>query len=132
MPLEPLSRSEKAASAVGYTLSRKRVLRTQAEFAHVKENGGRFVGKTFIANWLCEPCNPSLRYAVIAGKKVGGAVVRSRLKRLLREVYRLNQHNINAPSTIVMIARYGMRNKGFDCVNREFCHFLQKTGLWVP
>ncbi|MBO7524433.1 MAG: ribonuclease P protein component [Verrucomicrobia bacterium] len=121
-----------------FELPRERVLKVQADFADIKQNGERFVGRHFIANWRMEsqdaegdPSNGHSRFAVVAGKKVGGAVERNRYKRLLRESFRLNQHHFSNTVSLVLIARKAMQGKAFDDVNKEFRFFLKKAGLWI-
>ena len=121
-----------------FELPRERVLKVQADFADIKQNGERFVGRHFIANWRVEPQDaeedPSIghsRFAVVAGKKVGGAVERNRYKRLLRESFRLNQHHFSNTVSLVLIARKAMQGKVFEDVNKEFRFFLKKAGLWI-
>ncbi|MBR5604895.1 MAG: ribonuclease P protein component [Verrucomicrobia bacterium] len=121
-----------------FELPRERVLKVQADFADIKQNGERFVGRHFIANWRMEPQgteeDPSIghsRFAVVAGKKVGGAVERNRYKRLLRESFRLNQHHFSNTVSLVLIARKAMQGKVFEDVNKEFRFFLKKAGLWI-
>ena len=121
-----------------FELPRERVLKVQADFADIKQNGKRFVGRHFIANWRMEPQetkgDPSggcSRFAVVAGKKVGGAVERNRYKRLLRESFRLNQHHFSNTVSLVLIARKAMQGKVFEDVNKEFRFFLKKAGLWI-
>ncbi|MBQ7590835.1 MAG: ribonuclease P protein component [Verrucomicrobia bacterium] len=121
-----------------FELPRERVLKVQADFADIKQNGKRFVGRHFIANWRMEPQetegDPSggcSRFAVVAGKKVGGAVERNRYKRLLRESFRLNQHHFSNTISLVLIARKAMQGKAFEDVNKEFRFFLKKAGLWI-
>ena len=121
-----------------FELPRERVLKVQADFADIKQNGERFVGRHFIANWRVEPQDaeedPSIghsRFAVVAGKKVGGAVERNRYKRLLRESFRLNQHHFSKTVSLVLIARKAMQGKVFEDVNKEFRFFLKKAGLWI-
>ena len=121
-----------------FELPRERVLKVQVDFADIKQNGERFVGRHFIANWRMEPKetegNTSARcsrFAVVAGKKVGGAVERNRYKRLLRESFRLNQHHFSNTVSLVLIARKAMQGKAFEDVNKEFRFFLKKAGLWI-
>lgn len=43
------------------------------------------------------------RFGVSVSRKVGNAVVRSRIKRLLREAFRLSQHDLPAGLDLVLI-----------------------------
>lgn len=45
------------------------------------------------------------RFAVIASRRVGGAVSRNRCKRRLRELFRLHQHDLPPLCDLVFIAR---------------------------
>lgn len=115
----------------GFRLPRDRVLRIQRDFEDIKQNGERFVTRYFIANWRIEPQGTPGKYAVVAGKKLGNAVVRNRAKRLLRETYRLHQHRFPEALTVILIARKAMQGKKLADVEKEFTFFLKKTGLWV-
>lgn len=115
----------------GFRLPHDRVLKVQSDFEDLKQNGERFVTRYFIANWRIEPQGTPGKYAVIASKRLGNAVVRNRVKRLLRETYRLHQHEFSEALTLIMVARKAMQSKKLADVEREFKFFLKKTGLWV-
>jgi ribonuclease P protein component len=81
-----------------------------------------------IANWQAVPAAAS-RLGVVTGARIGGAVVRSRARRLLRESFRLHQHELARPVDLVLVARPSIAGKGLAQVERDFLAALRKTGL---
>jgi ribonuclease P protein component len=99
------------------------------DFAHVKQQGQRATQGCLIANWLRLPPEASSRLGVITPGKIGGAVVRNRARRLLRESFRLHQHDLAQPLDLVLIARASIAGKALAEVEKDFLTTLRKTGL---
>lgn len=59
----------------------------------------------FAVLWLRSGEDAAGRLGVVASKKVGNSVARSRGKRRLREWYRLNQQRFSGPQDFVLVAR---------------------------
>src|SRR5512134_1296207 len=89
------------------------------DFARVREQGGRLACGCLVANWLRLPAGSSTRLGVVAGSKIGGAVVRSRVKRLLRESFRLHQAELAGPVDLVLVARPSIAGKNYPVVERD-------------
>ncbi len=66
---------------------------------------------------------------VITPRKLGEAVVRSRARRLLRETFRLHQHNFAEPVDLVLVARASINGKKLDAVQADFRQFLSRARL---
>jgi ribonuclease P protein component len=79
-------------------------IRRKSDFAAIYREGGRFRGRhftvVFLRNGLGHP-----RLAVVASRKVGSAVVRNRVKRRFRELFRRNKDLIGEPLDLIVIAR---------------------------
>lgn len=99
------------------------------DFARVREQGGRLASGCLVANWLRLPAGSASRLGVVAGSKIGGAVLRSRVKRLLRESFRLHQLELNGPVDLVLVARPSIARGDFATVERDFLAALRKAGL---
>lgn len=99
------------------------------DFARVREQGGRLAGGCLVANWLPLPAGSPTRLGVVAGGKIGGAVIRTRVKRLLRESFRLHQWELARPLDLVLVARPSIVGKDFTGVERDFLAVLRKAGL---
>ncbi|MBT0665065.1 ribonuclease P protein component [Geobacter pelophilus] len=67
----------------------ERLLRRE-EFLRVSREGWRVAGRHFIVIRLPRSNSPA-KIGITASRKVGGAVVRNHIKRLVRECYRLNK-----------------------------------------
>ncbi len=91
--------------------------------------GQRAVKGCLIANWLHLPDAEHSRLGVVVGKKVGGSVVRSRVKRLLRETFRLHQYEFAQPLELVLVARPSIAGRTFADVERDFISTLRTAGL---
>ena len=88
-------------------------LRRQQEIREVRQQGRRIECGAFTIWWKKRaapltnvPIDPSPRVCVIASSKaVGGAVLRNRAKRRLREVFRQQQHLVPPGCDLLLIAR---------------------------
>ncbi len=73
-----------------FSFSKSERLRKRAEFLFLSDAGRRFHTVHFIIVW-CDTETCHARLGVTVSKKVGNAVTRNRIKRLIREYFRHNK-----------------------------------------
>lgn len=71
------------------------------------------------------------RVGVTVGKKLGGAVVRNRVRRRLREVYRLNEAAFAPGWDIVVVARSRCIKADFSKLTQAYLSLAEKAGILV-
>ncbi len=108
-------------------LTRGMRLKQGRDFARVKAQGKRLVCGCLIANWLELPPGLPLRLGVITSRKVGEAVARNRARRLLREAFRLHQHDLRCPVDLVLVARNSISGKKLAGVEQDFLKALRQA-----
>jgi ribonuclease P protein component len=79
-------------------------IRKKSDFASLYREGGRFRGRFFTLVFLRNGRAYS-RLGVVASRKVGSAVVRNRVKRRLRELFRRNKELLKEPMDLIVISR---------------------------
>ena len=110
-------------------LNRASRLAQSRDFARVRRQGERLAHGCLIANWNKLPDGASPKLGVVTSKKIGGAVQRSRARRLLRESFRQHQHEFAQPVELVLVARNSIAGKKFADVERDFLAALNRAGL---
>jgi ribonuclease P protein component len=76
-----------------------------------------------------DPAGPT-RLAVIAGKKIGGAVERNRAKRWFRETFRRQLPYIKQGWDLLLIARPSIGQSEYARVDRAVTDALKRAGLY--
>jgi ribonuclease P protein component len=92
-----------------------RLLR-RSEFVRVQEGGHRVHTPHFV---ILLAAGEGQRLGVTVGRRVGGAVRRNRVKRLVREVFRRNRALFPADCDIVLVARPGADRLDYESVKGE-------------
>ena len=69
------------------------------------------------------------RVGFTVGKKLGHAVVRNRVRRRLREVYRLNEEKFQPGWDVVVVARSRTVNAKFTQLTGSFLSLAKKAGI---
>jgi ribonuclease P protein component len=104
-------------------------LKQEGEFARARAQGRRLICGCLIANVLPRPGLPTARLGVVTGKKVGNAVARNRARRLMRESFRLHQHELAGPVDLVLVARPSIAGKKLAEVERDFLRVLRQARI---
>jgi ribonuclease P protein component len=87
-------------------------IRLQADYRRIFQKGK--ARKTeHLRIYICSNPLPYRRLGISVGKRVGGAVIRNRLKRLVREFFRVNKNLFPESSDVVIVPQPGAAHLQF-------------------
>jgi ribonuclease P protein component len=111
----------------GFRLPRSARLRRRAEYRKVYEDGARAVGRYLVLFGVRRAAEAvSSRLGVTASRRVGGAVVRARCKRRIRELYRLHPDELpTVPVDLVVNARRGCADIAWDALRQDYLRSIR-------
>ena len=69
------------------------------------------------------------RLGVTVSTKIGGAVQRNRIRRRLKEIYRLNEEKLKPGNDIVIVARMRSRFSGYHEIEASVLSMFNKLNL---
>ena len=112
-------------------LRREQRLRAGNEFVRLKNEGHRQIQGCLILNWQSAQEHPvaQSRLGVVTSKSIGGAVVRNRARRLLREAFRLHQRALGRPVSMVLVARRSIAGKCYAQVESDLLTAWKRARL---
>ena len=104
-------------------------LRHSADFERVRAEGRtwqhRLVAMTVATNTLGYN-----RYGFITSRHLGGAVVRNRVRRVLREIIRLSAPRLRSGCDITFVARNAIVDQPYSTVKSALEELFRRAGLW--
>lgn len=93
-------------------------------------------GKSAVAPTMVLYCRKNgrgeSRLGLTTGTKLGHAVVRNRVRRRLREIYRLQEHQLLPGYDIVVVARVRAVHSKYADLERDFLRLAKKLQLLSP
>lgn len=113
-----------------FTLPKRGRLCQNKSFQAVYRAGKSYANK-YLVLYVLPNRTAKRQIGFAAGKRLGCAVVRNRLKRLLRESYRLHQSNLINGVDLVLVARQPLLEAGLVQVNKAFLELCAKAKITV-
>ena len=122
-----LSQLQEKDIIVNFSFAREKRLRKSSEFRKVQQAGNRLFSTSLLIyhleNNLSHP-----RLGLVVSKKVSpNAVIRNQVKRRLREIFRLHQHQI-AAIDLVVIAKQVAKDSSYQQLEGNFLKALSYAG----
>ena len=86
-------------------------------------------GNSYLVLYARKNRTATNRVGVTVSKKLGCAVVRNRIRRRLREIYRLNEARFAPGWDIVVVARSRCANADFGKLTKAYLSLAEKAGI---
>jgi len=113
-----------------FTLRFAEKLHSQKDFKQILKSGRKLVHPAlFIYVRPGASSKPMSRMGLITGRKVGIAADRNRVKRRLREIFRLNKNSIAPISDIIFVPRSPAVAMNYKQIESVVFSLLRKAGV---
>ncbi|MDD3114867.1 MAG: ribonuclease P protein component [Anaerovibrio sp.] len=111
-----------------YKLPKGRILCRKSDFQRIHRFGKSYANR-YLVIYVFTASGLKDRVGFAAGKKLGNAVTRNRVKRLMRECYRLNQQKLAEGYTILLVGRKAATTEKYDVIERAFLSLGRKAKI---
>lgn len=112
-----------------YSINKAQRLRKNSQFRGVYKKGKSSSDKLLVL-YVIKNKENTTRLGVSVSKKVGKSVIRSRIKRLILENYRIIKSDIPCGYDIIFIARVSSKDKSYDDIGKSVKYLLARAGLY--
>jgi len=111
-----------------YNFPKKYCLRKKKGFEYVFKHGKKISGEGLVCYWLSDE-QMGNKLGIVVSKKVGRSVKRNRIKRYIREFYRLNRPYFCKTGTLIVVARQSISIWDHQQIDAELKRLLQVGGI---
>ena len=99
-------------------------LKSNRDFQKVFKSG-KSKANRYLVMYVAQNGQSINRLGISVSKKVGNSVVRHYIKRCVKESYRLHENMFNNGLDIVVIARQGAQDIGYNELNSALLHLMR-------
>lgn len=116
--------TKREACSLRFSLTKADRILKRRDFIALSQTGRRIQNEHFIALFFPNSCGRS-RIGITVTKKVGSAVKRNKIKRLVREYFRLNRHDLSGNWDINLIAKRQIADFSSERVHRSLKNLFE-------
>jgi ribonuclease P protein component len=114
------------------SFSKSKRLTRAAEFSRVREEGLVQRGTLLVIGVKSDLETPGFRAGFITSKRIGGAVIRNRVRRRLREIVRKQQRQLRNGIWFVVIARPAAARATYQALEDEWLRLAKRASILAP
>lgn len=122
------------AASSGHKFPRKLRLAGRSSFLSLRKGGKKTSGRYFYViinpgegHTIINPGEGHTRIGIAVSRRVGRAVERNRLKRRIREIFRLNPERFPQSGHVLVGCRPGAAGLKYEDIEKELFRLLDKT-----
>lgn len=119
-------------SSANLSFPKSRRLVRPEEFARVKSEGTAHRGRTLVLGVLAQKEEKLFRAGFVTSKRIGGAVVRNRVRRRLRDIVRTEQGKLREGYWFVIIARTAAARASHHALKDEWLRLAERASILAP
>jgi ribonuclease P protein component len=109
-----------------------RRLTLKSQFARVRTEGQNVRGRLLILGFLRTERTERCQAGFVTSKRIGGAVVRNRVRRRLRDVVRTQQGRLREGFWFVVIARPAAARASYRALKDEWLRLAERASILAP
>lgn len=109
-------------------MNKYKSLKNNREFRKVYDNGKSLSNKFLVIFYIKNGLSYN-RVGFSTTKKLGNAIIRNRVKRLIKEAFRLNSKNVDIGYDIVFLARIRSNAANYTDIEKSVLNLLNRTKL---
>jgi ribonuclease P protein component len=113
---------------ISLSFPRELILKKRESFKNLYRRGRRIRGETITLFFYPAAAEP-FRVGFSTRKKLGNAVCRNRARRLMREAFRLHQHDVHRGMEYLFLWTGGVEGVKLNRVEEEMLDLLERGGV---
>jgi len=103
-------------------------LKNNLEFRKIYDSGKSFANR-YLVIFFKKNNQPYTRVGFTTTKKLGNSVIRNKVKRRMKEAFRLNNHKIKDGYDLIFLSRVSAKDVSYKDIESAILHLAKLSGI---